>query len=52
MSNTSPIPLADEIGSTYGDGTAFVLESYLHMYETTGDLAYLFKFINRAICIQ
>lgn len=52
MSNTDPLALADEIGNTYGDGTAFVMESYVHMYETTGDKAYLFKFVERAICIQ
>ncbi|HMN04833.1 MAG TPA: hypothetical protein PKD45_03830 [Flavobacteriales bacterium] len=52
MSNTWPTALADEIGNTYGDGTAFVMESYIHMYQTTGDKAYLFKFVERAICIQ
>jgi len=52
MSSTSPIALADEIEGTFGNGLAPVMESYINMYQTTGDLAYLFRFVDRAICMQ
>ena len=40
------------ISNNYGDGNAFILESYIKMYETTGDKAYLLKFVLDAICMQ
>jgi hypothetical protein len=36
----------------FGDGMAYVLESYITMYETTGDKAYLYKFIFESLCIM
>lgn len=52
MNATDPIALAGEIEGTFGNGLAPVMESYIHMYETTGDLAYLYRFVDRAICMQ
>lgn len=45
--NISPSNIAD----SYGDGMSYVLESYIKMYQTTKDKAYLIKFINNSICI-
>ena len=46
--NISP----SNIPNTYGDGMSYVLESYIKMYETTKDKAYLIKFIINSICMQ
>jgi hypothetical protein len=35
-----------------GNGTAYVLESLLRMYETTKDKAYLYEFIRHALELQ
>lgn len=40
------------ISNVYGDGMSYVLESYIRMYETTKDKAYLIKFILNAICMH
>lgn len=40
------------IPGNYGDGMSYVLESYIKMYETTKDKAYLIKFIINSICMQ
>jgi len=39
-------------GYEYGEQLGFVLESYINMYKTTGDKAYLIKFINEALLIM
>ena len=46
--NISPSNIPD----TYGDGMSYVLESYMKMYETTKDKAYLIKFIINSICMH
>lgn len=46
------IALANEIEQTYANGMAHVLRSYVQMYKATGDLAYLFRFVDRAICMR
>lgn len=52
MNNVWPTTLGDEIGDTFGDGLFLVMESCLKMYEVTGDLAYLYRFVNCTICVQ
>lgn len=37
---------------TYGDGMYYVLDSYITMYKTTHDLAYLNKFVIESICMM
>jgi hypothetical protein len=39
-------------GYAYGESMGYMLESYLNMYETTGDKAYLIKFINETLRIM
>jgi hypothetical protein len=39
-------------GYAYGEQLGFVLESYINMYKTTGDKAYLIKFINEVLLIM
>lgn len=41
-----------ELAKNLGDGMSYMLESYLKMYEATGDKAYLYKFINHTVKIQ
>ena len=35
----------------YGDGMSKILEAYVTMYRTTGDKAYLYKFVHQSMCI-
>ncbi len=42
----------ETISSTYGDGVSYILESYLKMYDSTKDKAYLIKFILNTICMH
>lgn len=37
--------------SIYGDGMSKILEGYLTMYKTTGDKAYLYKFVIQSLCM-
>ena len=37
--------------TTFGEGIARILESYITMYETTKDKAYLYKFLFQSLCI-
>ncbi len=39
-------------GDSFGDGMSFILDGYITMYRTTGDKAYLFKFIIQSLCIM
>lgn len=48
--NVGSVP--KDISDLYGDGMSYVLESYIRMYETTKDKAYLIKFILDAICMH
>ena len=41
----------DEDGRKFGDGISKTIESYLDMYETTLDKAYLYRFIFQSMCI-
>jgi hypothetical protein len=48
--NTYYVDLSTQIlAANSGDGTAYVLESLLRMYETTKDKAYLYEFIRHAL---
>ena len=42
----------DKDGALFGDGTSKILEGYVAMYKTTGDKAYLYKFIIESLCIM
>lgn len=37
--------------TTFGEGISRILESYITMYETTKDKAYLYKFLFQSLCI-
>jgi hypothetical protein len=37
--------------TTFGEGIANIMESYITMYETTKDKAYLYKFIFQSLCL-
>jgi len=39
-------------GGTFGDGMSYILDGYITMYKTTGDKAYLYKFIMQSLCIM
>lgn len=47
-SSTSTV---NELSGNYGDAVSKMLEGLLTMHETTGDLAYLYKFIHVSMCM-
>lgn len=48
--NPCLLPANNDQGS-FGDGLFPILESYVTMYKTTRDKAYLYKFVREAICV-
>lgn len=42
----------DKDERTFGDGMSKILEGYITMYKTTGDKAYLYKFVLQSLCVM